>query len=89
MSGSIKATLADAKSSLAVYTAAGSSVQLQKAAKALRSHISQLTEGCQKGQAAQKLVANFFIEAFSAAFGSLQVMHTQWGGERGGGVRAY
>jgi len=71
MAGSITAPLADARASLAVYKAAGSSIQLQKAAQNLQTHISQLT-GSQRGPA-QKLAANFFIEAFSAAFGSLQV----------------
>jgi hypothetical protein len=71
MAGSITAVLADSRSSLAVYKAAGSSVQLQKAARSLQNHISQLT-GFEKGPS-QKLAANFFIETFAAAFGSLQV----------------
>lgn len=73
MAGSIKASLADAKSSLAVYKAAGSSVQLQKAARTLQNLTVRLSDECGSSQPTQKLAANFFIEAFTAAFASLQV----------------
>ena len=73
MAGGIKATLADAKSSLALFKTARSSVQLQKAARTLQSLLTRLTDECDVGLPSQKLAANFFIEAFTAAFASLQV----------------